>query len=153
MLQFTIFLLQYCYQFYCWQSYYQSAIQSMWLVKRQYYIFQWVLIKTCYFLFWHLGSSERWCISDLILTISFPIFFDSWCFFSLNCFNSPLCCSKVRSDLATFSWSLVSKGYFYINGEGEVGIFVDSVEIVMFSVDPDCMFVVEDITRNISFGF
>ena len=47
----------------------------------------------------------------------------------------------------------MSKGYFYINGEGEVGIFVDSVEIVMFSVDPDCMFVVEDITRNISFGF
>ena len=46
------------------------------------------------------------------------------------------------------AWIVVSRIYLYTNGEGEVGMVVSSVDIVMFSFDPDCIFVEGEITRN-----
>ena len=55
------------------------------------------------------------------------------------------------SDRVYNSWSEVSMSYFDTNVEVEVEIFVSSVEMMMLSLDPDCLFVKGETVRSISF--
>ena len=45
-------------------------------------------------------------------------------------------------------WIIESRTPLVTTCEGEVGMVVSSVDIVMFSFDPDCIFVEGEITRN-----
>ena len=47
---------------------------------------------------------------------------------------------------------MISKKYFDINGDGDVGIVVASVDILMFSPYPDHVFLEGDIMMNIGFA-
>ena len=51
--------------------------------------------------------------------------------------------------LIKISWILLSNKYIDINGEGDVGIVVPSVDRVMFSLEPNYVFVEGYITKNI----
>ena len=47
---------------------------------------------------------------------------------------------------------MISKTFFDTNGDGGVGIVVASVDILIFSLYPDSVFVEVDIMMNISFS-
>ena len=47
---------------------------------------------------------------------------------------------------------MISNKYFDTNGDGDVGIAVDSVDILMFSLYPDRVLLEGDIMMNISFS-
>ena len=62
-----------------------------------------------------------------------------------------LVCQKISLDWSNMAWIVLSRRYFDKNEKCESGMMVDSVDILMLSLEPDNMFVEVDIMSNIFF--
>ena len=71
--------------------------------------------------------------------------------FYLNCLSSFCYFSNLIAYLANISWSEVPRLDFDTNFEVDVVIVVASVEMVIFSLERDCLFVEGYIMMNIEF--
>ena len=81
-----------------------------------------------------LISYERRSVSDHVLLSNIVSFL-----VSLSC---------NFSNQENMAWIVVSRTYLFKIGEVEVEAMVSSVEIIMFSVESDCVLVEGDIIRN-----